>query len=68
MVEITAEEQNKEKRMRASLVVQWLRICLSIQGTQVQALVREDATCCRATRPVRHSYGACAPEPAGHSY
>ena len=26
---------------RASLVVQWLRIHLSVQGTQVQALLRE---------------------------
>ena len=32
-----------------SLVVQWLRIRLAMQGTWVQALVREDPTCCRAT-------------------
>ena len=30
---------------RASLVVQWLRIHLAMQGTQVPSLVREDATC-----------------------
>ena len=29
-----------------SLVTQWLRIPLPIQGTRVQALVREDPTCC----------------------
>ena len=40
----------------ASLVVQWLRVCLPMQGTQVQALVWEDPTCCRATRPVSHNY------------
>ena len=40
----------------ASLVAQWLRICLPMQGTRVQALVREDSTCCGATRPVSHSY------------
>ena len=34
------------KAFRASLVVQWLRICLPIQETRVQALVREDPTCC----------------------
>ena len=56
MVEITAEEQNKEKRMRASLVAQWLRICLPMQGTRVRALVREDPTCCGATKPVCHNY------------
>ena len=40
---------------RASLVVQWLRICLPIQGTRVQALVWEDTTCHGATRPVSHN-------------
>ena len=37
---------------RASLVVQWLRICLPMQGTRVRALVREDPTCRGATKPV----------------
>ena len=41
---------------RASLVVQWLRICLPMQGTQVRALVREDPTCHGATKPEHHSY------------
>ena len=27
------------------LIVQWLRICLAIQGTPVWSLVQEDATC-----------------------
>ena len=40
----------------ASLVVQWLRIRLPMQGTQVRALVWEDPTCRGATRPVSHSY------------
>ena len=31
--------------MEASLVAQWLRICLPMQGTRVQALVWEDPTC-----------------------
>ena len=39
-----------------SLVVQWSRIRLPIQGTQVRALVREDPTCRGATKPVRHNY------------
>ena len=41
---------------RASLVAQWLRIRLPMQGTQVRALVREDPTCHGATKPVRHNY------------
>ena len=39
----------------ASLVAQWLRIRLPIQGTRVQALVQEDPTCHGATKPVRHN-------------
>ena len=35
---------------RASLAVWWFRICLSMQGTWVQFLVREDPICCVATR------------------
>ena len=31
--------------MRASLVAQWLRVCLPMQGTRVRALVWEDPTC-----------------------
>ena len=52
---------------RASLVAQWLRICLPMQGTRVRALVWEDPTCRGATRPVSHkcwacASGACAPQ------
>ena len=39
-----------------SLVVQWLRIRLPMQGTQVRALVREAPTCRGATKPMRHNY------------
>ena len=39
-----------------SLVVQWLRIRLPMQGTGVQALVQEDLTCRRATKPMHHNY------------
>ena len=55
-------------RTRASLVVQWLRICLPMQKTWVWALVQEDPTCRRATKPVRHNYWACALQPASHNY
>ena len=53
---------------RTSLVAQWLRISLPMQGTWVRALVREDPTCHRATKPVHHNYGACALEPVSHNY
>ena len=39
-----------------SLVAQWLRIHLPMQGTRVRSLVRDDPTCHRATKPVRHNY------------
>ena len=39
-----------------SLVVQCLRSFLSVQGTWVQVLVREDSTCCRSSKPVHCKY------------
>ena len=39
-------------------MVQWLRISLQIQGTQVQYLVQEDSTIQGATKPMHHT-----PEP-----
>ena len=52
-----------------SLVAQWLRICLPMQGTRVRALVWEDPTCCGATKPVCHNYWSLhALEPATHNY
>ncbi|KAJ8795140.1 hypothetical protein J1605_018486 [Eschrichtius robustus] len=41
---------------QTSLVAQWLRICLPMQGTRVRALVQEDLTCRRATKCVHHNY------------
>ena len=52
--ETTLTEYSKSPR--ASLVVQWLRICLLMQGTRVRALVWEDPTCRGATGPVSHNY------------
>ena len=51
-----------------SLVVQWLRIHLPMQGTWVRALVQEDPTCRGATKPVCHNYWACSLEPESHNY
>ena len=44
---------------RASLVAQWLRIRLPMQGTRVRALVQEDPTCRGATK-----LGTTTTEPA----
>ena len=71
---LTQHKKQKKKNpsnkscLGTSLVVQWLRICLPMQGTRVRALVQEDPTCCKATKPIRHSYWACALEPASHNY
>ena len=51
-----------------SLVVQWLAICLPVQGTLVRSLVWEDPTCRGATKSVCHNYRACTLEPASHNY
>ena len=40
----------------ASLVAQWLGVCLLMQGTRVRALVWEDPTCHGAAGPVSHNY------------
>ena len=44
----------------ASLVAQWLRVCLPMQGTRIRALVWEDPTCRGAAGPVSRNYWACA--------
>ena len=46
---------NKKHLARASLVAQWLGVCLPRQETRVRALVWEDPTCRGATRPVSHN-------------
>ena len=43
-----------------SLVVQWLRILLPMQGTRVRSLLWEDPTCRRAFEPMHHN-GAHVP-------
>ena len=53
---------------RVSLVVQWLRIHLAIQGTWVRPRVWEDPTCCEAAKPRHHSYWAHALEPVSCNY
>ena len=45
-----------------SLVTQWLRIHLPMQGTWVWSLLQKGAT-----KPVCQNYWACALEPASHN-
>ena len=46
----------QELLLWTSLVAQWLRIRLPMQGTWVRYLAREDPTCREATKPMRHNY------------
>ena len=54
--EIHTEGIRLKNTAGASLVAQWLRICLPVQGTRVRALVWEDPTCRGAAGPVSHNY------------
>ena len=46
----------QEQQGPTSLVAQWLRILLPMQGTRVRALVPEDPTHRGAMKPVHHNY------------
>ncbi|KAJ8784927.1 hypothetical protein J1605_007483 [Eschrichtius robustus] len=56
MRKATTDKCTKNTALGTTLVAQWLRIRLPMQGTGVRALVREDPTCCGATKPMCHSY------------
>ena len=55
-VQHKSSTQREMKGTRNSLVAQWIRILLLMQGTQVQFLVQEDPTCFRAATAVRHNF------------
>ena len=73
---ISRQNYNSKRYMGTSLVAQWLRIRLPVQGTRVRSLVREGPTCRGATKPVYHNYWAHVPqllkrthlEPVSHNY
>ena len=46
----------KEEKSWIPLMVQWIRIYLSGQGTGVQSLVWEDSTCYRKTQSMSQNY------------
>ena len=47
---------NLKWQPRTSLMVQWIRIWLQMQGTRVWSLVWEDPICHGATKPLCHNY------------
>lgn len=49
---VASNRSFKDDSIRASLVVQELRICLPVQETGVCSLIWEDPTCHRATKTV----------------
>ena len=55
-MQMTNEKILKVVKRGTSLVVQWLGIRLPTQGTRVQALVQDDPTCHRATKPLHYNY------------
>ena len=54
LTSLASRKMHIKTTRRASLVAQWLRVCLPMQGTWVRALVREDPACRGATEPVSH--------------
>ena len=54
---------SSSKGFETSVVVQWLRICLPRQGTEVQSLVWQYPMCQGAAKPMQHGYWPCALEP-----
>ena len=61
-------QKMSKMKVRASLVVQWLRIFLSMQGTQVWCLVLKDPTCHEALKLLHHNYWSpCTQDPMLHN-
>ena len=56
---LISREMQIKTIMRTSLLVQWLRIYLPMQGTQVQSLFPEKSTCRRTAKPMCHNYWVC---------
>ena len=60
-VEIIPPIMSNKGNRRTSLLAQWLRICLPMQGIWVLSLVWQNPTCQGATKPVHHNFWACIP-------
>ena len=55
---VKEKQTHTQKTYGTSLAVQCIRIHRSRQGTRVWSLLREDSTCCGATKPMHHNYWA----------
>ena len=67
----SSSQSSKKKKKNSwwtSLVAQWMRNYLWMQRTWVWSLIRDNSTCCRATKPMWHKYRAHVPETASHYY
>ena len=61
-IAIKPQKDGVQKASReTSLVVQWLRICLAVQGTPVQSLVQEDPNALGQRSPCATTTEAHAP-------
>ena len=49
-------ERSCKRHIGTSLVAQWLKICLSMQGTWISSLGQQDPTCLRGTKPESRNY------------
>ena len=58
----------KIKHKGTSLVAQWLRVHLPVQGTWIWSLVQEDSTRHGPTKSMGHNYRACTLEPLSRNY
>ena len=56
------DDHSSKCKSWASLVAQWLRVRLPMQGTRVQALVWEDPACHGMAGPMCHNYWARVPQ------
>lgn len=66
--DVNSGQQGQDRKLGASLVVQWLGIGLVMQGTPVRSLVLEDPTHCMETKAVLHNCGAFIPAPVSSNY
>ena len=55
-IELVIKKLPQKKSPGTSLVAEWLRIRLPMQGTWFRSLVRKDPTCHRAAKPMRQNY------------
>ena len=66
--QLSSSSSSSKNYIEISLMVQWFTIRLLMEGIWVRSLIKEDSTCCRATKPVCHNYLPHALEPTSHNH